>query len=158
MLSRLFTFRLNANAVVWTLTLTESGFMSSTVCAVCHSGCTLYHTCSLTHPSSFLYRNQPTPSTMSSTNKSYSTTLSISNIPCFNGCNYQGWSEKMIGIFMMAKVYSIVKGNITKPADDSHPSPSVKTKVKSSHLLLTRRSCEVMLVSSKSCGTWGWIC
>jgi hypothetical protein len=31
-------------------------------------------------------------------------------------------------------------------------SLSVKTKVKSSHLLLTRRSCEVMLVSSKSCG------
>jgi len=34
---------------------------------------------------------------------------------------------------------------------------SVKTKVKWSHQLLTGRSCEVMLVSSKSCGTQGWI-
>jgi len=34
---------------------------------------------------------------------------------------------------------------------------SLKMKVKWSHRLLTGRSCEVMLVSSKSCGAQGWI-
>jgi len=99
------------NTVVWTLTLTESGFMSSAVCAVCHSGRTLYHTCLLTHPSSFLFRNPPTLSTMSS-NKS--TSINISNIPCFSGHNFQAWKDKMVGVFMISKVYNIIKGETSK--------------------------------------------
>jgi len=125
MLSRLFAFGLNANTVVWTLTLTESGFMSSAVCAVRHYGCTLYHTCSLTHPSSFLTEINLTPTTMSS-NKSSSTTLSVSDIPRFNGRNFQGWSEKMMGVFMMAKVYNVITGDITKPNKDTRPSAPAK--------------------------------
>jgi len=88
--------------------------MSSTVCAVRHHGCTLYHTCSLTHPSSFLFRNQPTQSTMSSSNKS--TSINISDIPHFTGCNFQAWKDKMVSVFMISKVYDIVKGDTTKPA------------------------------------------
>jgi len=57
---------------------------------------------------------------MSSINNK-STTLSISDIPHFNGRNFQGWSEKMIGIFMMAKVYNIVNGTTTKPANTEAP-------------------------------------
>jgi len=56
---------------------------------------------------------------MSSSNKS--TSLSVSDIPRFNGCNFQGWVEKMIGIFMMAKVYNVVNGTTTKPADTEVP-------------------------------------
>ena len=51
-----------------------------------------------------------------------STTLSISNIPRFNGRNFQGWSEKMIGVFMMAKVYEVVNGNTTAPAESELPA------------------------------------
>ena len=54
-----------------------------------------------------------------STNKS--TSLSVSDIPCFNGKNYQGWSEKMIGIFMIAKVYGVITGDTVKPADNQRP-------------------------------------
>jgi len=93
--------------------------MSNAVCAVCHYGCMLYHTCSLTHPSSFLFRNQPTPSTMSSFNKS--TSINISDIPRFTGHNFQAWKDKMVSVFMIAKVYDIVKGNTTKPAETQHP-------------------------------------
>jgi len=57
---------------------------------------------------------------MSSTNNK-STTLSVSDIPRFNGRNFQGWSEKMIGVFMMAKVYNVVNGTTTKPADTEAP-------------------------------------
>ena len=46
-----------------------------------------------------------------------STTLSVSNIPHFNDCNFQGWSEKMISVFMMAKIYDIIKGTSSKPAE-----------------------------------------
>ena len=53
------------------------------------------------------------------TNKS--TTLNVSDIPRFNGSNFQGWSEKMIGIMMMAKVYSVVSGETVKPAEDTRP-------------------------------------
>jgi len=56
---------------------------------------------------------------MSSSNKS--TSLSVSNIPRFNGRNFQGWVEKMIGVFMMAKVYNVVNGTTTKPADTEVP-------------------------------------
>jgi len=58
---------------------------------------------------------------MSSINNK-STSLSVSDIPRFSGRNFQGWSEKMIGIFMMAKVYSIVKGDTKKPAETSQPA------------------------------------
>ena len=51
-----------------------------------------------------------------------STTLSISDIPRFNGRNFQGWSEKMIGVFMMAKVYEVVNGNTTAPAESELPA------------------------------------
>ena len=51
-----------------------------------------------------------------------STTLSISNMPRFNGRNFQGWSEKMIGVFMMAKVYEVVNGNTTAPAESELPA------------------------------------
>ena len=54
-----------------------------------------------------------------STNKS--TSLSVSNIPRFNGKNFQGWSEKMIGIFMIAKVYGVITGDTVEPAEDSRP-------------------------------------
>jgi len=56
---------------------------------------------------------------MSSSNKS--TSLSVSDIPRFNGRNFQGWVEKMIGVFMMAKVYNVVNGTTTKPADTEVP-------------------------------------
>ena len=46
-----------------------------------------------------------------------STTLSVSDIPRFNGRNFQGWSEKMIGVFMMAKVYEVVNRNTTAPTE-----------------------------------------
>jgi len=93
--------------------------MSSAVCAVCHYGCTLYHTCSLTHPSSFLFRNQPTLSTMSSSNKA--TSINISDIPRFTRCNFQAWKDKMVGVFMTTKVYDVVKGDTTKPAKTQRP-------------------------------------
>lgn len=48
--------------------------------------------------------------------------MSISDIPCFNGKNFQGWSEKMIGVFMIAKVNGVVQGETVKPADNEHPS------------------------------------
>lgn len=46
-----------------------------------------------------------------------STTLSVSDIPCFNGCNFQGCSEKMIGVFMIATVYTVMTKKLVKPAD-----------------------------------------
>ena len=55
-----------------------------------------------------------------STNKS--TSLSVSDIPRFNGKNYQGWTEKMIGVFMIAKVYGVITGETVKPREDSRPS------------------------------------
>jgi len=71
-------------------------------------------------PKFFSFQKPTNPiNKMSSNNKS--TTLSISDIPRFNGRNFQGWSEKMIGIFMMAKVYNIVNGTTTKPADMEAP-------------------------------------
>jgi len=93
--------------------------MSSAVCAVRHSGCMLYHTCSLTHPSSFLFRNQPTLSTMSSSNKS--TSINVSDIPHFTGRNFQAWKDKMVSIFMIAKVFDVVKGDTTKLDVTTHP-------------------------------------
>ena len=57
---------------------------------------------------------------MSSINNK-STSLSISDIPRFNGCNFQGWVEKMIGVFMMAKVYNVITGTTTKPVDTEVP-------------------------------------
>ena len=75
MLSRLFALGLNVNTVVWTLTLMESGFMSSAVCTVRHYGCTLHHTCSLIHPSSFLY--QPNQQCLLPTNPLPSTSLTF---------------------------------------------------------------------------------
>jgi hypothetical protein len=57
-----------------------------------------------------------------STVNNKSTSLNFSDIPRFNGSNFQGWSEKMIGIFMMAKVYSVVNGDSTLPAVNSHPT------------------------------------
>ena len=54
-----------------------------------------------------------------STNKS--TSLSVYNIPCFNGKNFQGWSEKMISVFMIAKVYGIITRDTVKPADNQRP-------------------------------------
>jgi len=58
------------------------------------------------------------------------TTLSVSNIPRFNGRNFQGWSEKMIGIFMMAKVYQVVYGELLRPKDNERPTaPTVPTTI-----------------------------
>ena len=54
-----------------------------------------------------------------STNKS--TSLSVSDIPRFNGKNYQGWTEKMIGVFMIAKVYGVITGDTVKPTDNTRP-------------------------------------
>ena len=54
-----------------------------------------------------------------STNKS--TSLSVSDIPRFNGKNFQGWSEKMISVFMIAKVYGVITGDTVKPADNQRP-------------------------------------
>ena len=50
-----------------------------------------------------------------------STTPSVSDVPCFNGRNFQGWSEKMIGVFMIAKVYGVISGETVKPADSEYP-------------------------------------
>ena len=56
---------------------------------------------------------------MSSFNKS--TSINVSDIPRFTGCNFQAWKDKMVGVFMIAKVYDIVKGNTTKLADSQRP-------------------------------------
>jgi len=34
-----------------------------------------------------------------------------------------------MGVFMIAKVYSVIIGNTTKPTDDSHPSALAKSIV-----------------------------
>ena len=56
---------------------------------------------------------------MSSFNKS--TSINVSNIPCFTRRNFQAWKDKMVGVFMISKVYDIVKGDTTKPAETQHP-------------------------------------
>ena len=56
---------------------------------------------------------------MSSSNKS--TSINVSDIPRFTGCNFQAWKDKMVGIFMISKVYDVVKGDTTKPAETQQP-------------------------------------
>jgi len=56
---------------------------------------------------------------MSSSNKS--TSINVSDIPRFTGRNFQAWKDKMVSVFMIAKVYDIVKGDTTKPADTQCP-------------------------------------
>ena len=48
--------------------------------------------------------------------------MSVSDIPRFNGKNFQGWSEKMIGVFMIAKVNGLIQGETVKPLDNECPS------------------------------------
>jgi len=54
-----------------------------------------------------------------SSNKS--TSINVSDIPCFTGHNFQAWKDKMVGIFMISKVYDIVKGDTTKLDETKHP-------------------------------------
>jgi len=56
---------------------------------------------------------------MSSSNKS--TSINVSDIPCFTGRNFQAWKDKMVGVFMISKVYDIVKGDTTKPDETERP-------------------------------------
>jgi len=56
---------------------------------------------------------------MSSSNKA--TSINVSDIPCFTGRNFQAWKDKMVSVFMITKVYDIVKGNTTKPDETKHP-------------------------------------
>jgi len=56
---------------------------------------------------------------MSSSNKS--TSINVSDIPHFTGRNFQAWKDKMVGVFMITKVYDVVKGDTTKPADAQCP-------------------------------------
>jgi len=56
---------------------------------------------------------------MSSSNKS--TSINISDIPRFTGRNFQAWKDRMVSVFMIAKVYDVVKGDTTKPADSQRP-------------------------------------
>ena len=41
--------------------------------------------------------------------------------PLLQWQNFQGWSEKMIGVFMIAKVYGVITGDTVKPVEDQHP-------------------------------------
>jgi len=56
---------------------------------------------------------------MSSSNKS--TSINVSNIPRFTGRNFQTWKDKMVGVFMIAKVYDVIKGDTTKLAESQRP-------------------------------------
>ena len=56
---------------------------------------------------------------MSSSNKS--TSINVSNIPRFTRRNFQAWKDKMVGIFMISKVYDVVKGDTTKPDETKRP-------------------------------------
>jgi len=56
---------------------------------------------------------------MSSFNKS--TSINVSDIPRFTGRNSQAWKDKMVGVFIIAKVFDIVKGDTTKPANTQWP-------------------------------------
>jgi len=56
---------------------------------------------------------------MSSSNKS--TSINVSDIPRFTGRNFQAWKDKMVGVFMISKVYDVVKGDTTKPAETQRP-------------------------------------
>ena len=56
---------------------------------------------------------------MSSFNKS--TSINVSDIPHFTGCNFQAWKDKMVSIFMITKVHDVVKGDTTKPDESKRP-------------------------------------
>ena len=56
---------------------------------------------------------------MSSSNKS--TSINVSDIPRFTRCNFQAWKDKMVGVFMISKVYDVVKGDTTKPDETKCP-------------------------------------
>jgi len=56
---------------------------------------------------------------MSSSNKS--TSINVSDIPRFTGRNFQAWKDKMVGVFMIAKVYDVIKGDTTKLATTDRP-------------------------------------
>ena len=56
---------------------------------------------------------------MSSSNKS--TSINVSDIPRFTGRNFQAWKDKMVGVFMIAKVYDVIKGDTTKPDQTQRP-------------------------------------
>ena len=56
---------------------------------------------------------------MSSINKS--TSINVSDIPCFTGRNFQAWKDKMVGVLMISKVYNVVKGEVTKPDNTMCP-------------------------------------
>jgi len=56
---------------------------------------------------------------MSSSNKS--TSINVSDIPRFTRRNFQAWKDKMVSVFMISKVYNVVKGDTTKPDETKHP-------------------------------------
>ena len=56
---------------------------------------------------------------MSSSNKS--TSINVSDIPCFSGCNFQAWKDEMVSVLMISKVYDIIKGDTTKPYETTCP-------------------------------------
>jgi len=56
---------------------------------------------------------------MSSSNKA--TSINVSDIPRFTRRNFQAWKDKMVSIFMISKVYDIVKGDTTKPDETKRP-------------------------------------
>ena len=73
---------------------------------------------------------------MSSSNKS--TSINVSDIPCFTGRNFQAWKDKMVSVFMISKVYDIVKGDTTKPAKAQCPKmPSLPPADKRALVLRT---------------------
>jgi len=56
---------------------------------------------------------------MSSYNKS--TSINVSDIPRFTRHKFQAWKDKMVGVFMISKVYDVVKGDTTKPDETKCP-------------------------------------
>jgi len=56
---------------------------------------------------------------MSSYNKA--TSINVSDIPHFTRCNFQAWKDKMVSVFMISKVYDVVKGDTTKPDETKRP-------------------------------------
>ena len=53
--------------------------------------------------------------------------INITNLPRFNGRNYQQWSDKMTGIFLIARVMGIIDGSITQQTLAEPTEPPMPT-------------------------------
>ena len=51
--------------------------------------------------------------------------INVSDLPKFHGHNYQQWSDKMMGFFMVTKTTPIIDGSLKKPTgtEPTEPAP-----------------------------------